>query len=133
MLIRNFEGGLHAALNISVINPMQVLTVDRAAEEPGYALNLRHNQKWSKYGDKCLAEGIKFCPVIVETTGSWHPEAERLLKRLGVALARATGGEEGEVTRHMFGRLSVLLQRDNVTMIMCRTPGATAPEIDGYI
>ena len=112
---------------------MQILTVERAAEEPGYALALRHSQKWAKYGDKCRAEGIKFCPLIMETTGAWHPEAKRLLKRLGVALARATGGEEGEVTRHFFVRLSLLLQRDNVTMILSRTPGAVAPEIDRII
>ena len=63
-MLKNFQGGLHAALDVSVINPLQALTVQRAAEEPGYALTLKHNQKWGKHGDRCLAEGIKFCPVV---------------------------------------------------------------------
>ena len=133
VMLKNFQGGLHAALDVSVINPLQTLTVQRAAEEPGYALTLRRNQKWGKYGDRCLAEGIKFCPVIVETTGSWHPEAENLLCRISVCLAHATGGEDGEVKRHIFGHLSVMLQRDNVTLILNRTPTAAAPEVDGFL
>ena len=132
-MIRNFQGGLHAALDISVINPLQTLTVERAAEEPGYALSLRHNQKLRKYSDKCLAEGLQFCSVVVETTGVWHPEAEAFLKRLGVAFASATRVEEGENSRHMFGRLAILLQQDNINLILNRTPGATAPKIDGNL
>ena len=106
-MINNFaEGGCHAALDITVVNSLQCATVQRAAVEPGYALDMRHNQKMTKYADKCLNEGIKFCPLVVETTGAWHHEALKVLKRLGQALARATGGDEGEVVRHMFGRLS---------------------------
>ena len=65
VMIRAFASGLNTRLDISIFNPMQVQTVARAAEEIGYGLTLRHNQKWSKYGDKCLAEGIKFCLIIV--------------------------------------------------------------------
>ena len=113
VMVPNFIGGLHAGLDISVINSLQNQTVTRAATEPGYALTLRHQQKWAKYGDACLAEGIRFCPMIVEVLGGWHDEAAKLLKKLGQALARATGGEEEEVVRHLFGRLSILLQKDN--------------------
>ena len=133
VMIGNFYGGLHAALDISVINPLQAATVQRAAVEPGYALRYRHDQKLSKYGDRCLAEGIQFCPVVCETTGSWHGEAEQTLRRLGQALARATGGDEKEVVSHMFGRLSVLLQRDNSMLLLNRVPTVTQPEVDGYL
>ena len=85
-----------------------------------------HNLKWVKYGDKCLAEGINFCPAIVETYGAWYKEAEAILKRLGLSLARATGGDEVEVTSHMFARLSL-------NMILSRSHTATAPEVDGSI
>ena len=125
------EGGLHAALDVSVINSLQAQTVDRAATEPGYALALRHRQKWAKYGEACLAEGIRFVPVIVESLGGWHEEAVRILKKLGLALARATGGDETEVIRHMFSRLSVLLQKDNATLMLHRIPTYVAAEIDG--
>ena len=56
--------------------------------------------------------------MIVETIGGWQKEAEAILKRLGLSLARATGGDEAEVTRHFFDRLSLIFQRDNVNMIL---------------
>ena len=94
---------------------------------------MRHQQKLAKYGDRCLAEGIKFCPVVCESTGGWHREAVSILKRIGSALARATGGDESEVIRHMFGRLSVLLQKDNSMLLLNRRPSVNEPEVDGYL
>ena len=133
IMINNYMGGLHAALDVSVINPLQAQTIQRASVEPGYALNLRHQQKMSKYGDKCLSEGIKFCPVVCETSGAWHPEGAALLKKLGVSLARATGGEEGDVVRHLFSRLSILLMRSNASLLLHRIPTTTRAEVDGYL
>ena len=34
--------------------------------------------------------------MVAETFGGWHPGAEREVKKLGAALARHTGQEEGE-------------------------------------
>ena len=133
VLVPNLLRGLHAALDITVINPLQVQTVQHASEEPGYALTLRHQQKWAKYGEKFLAEGIKFCPMVVEIIGGCNEEAVAILKRLGQALSRATGGDEGEVTRHMFGRLSILLQKDNATLLLNRIPAGIRAEVDGSL
>ena len=133
VMIGNFCRGLQAALDISVINPLQAAMVHSAAVEPGYALRYRHKQKLSKYRDRCMAEGIQFCPVICETTGSWHGQAEQTLRRIGQALTRATGGDEKEVVSHMFGRLSVLLQRDNSMLLPNHVPTVTQPEVDRYL
>ena len=132
VMVPNYIGGLHAAMDVSVINSMQAQTVDRAATEPGYALTLRYNQKLNRYSEACLAEGIKFCPLIVEAHGGWHEEAIHLLKRLGQSLARATGGDEAEVVRHFFGRLSVLLMKDNGTLLLHRVPTTVDATVDGY-
>ena len=132
-MIPNFIGGLHAAMDVSCINSLQAQTVVRAAEEPGYALGLRHQQKWSRYGEACLAEGIRFCPLIVEAHGGWHQEAVDLLKRLAQALAQATGGDEKEATCHFFGRLSILLQGDNATLLLNRVPELVDPSVDGNL
>ena len=133
VMVPNLIGGLHAAMDVSIINSLQSQTVNRAAIEPGYALTLRHQQKWNKYGEACLAEGIKFCPLIVEGHGGWHEEAVQLLKKLGQALARATGGEEAEVVRHFFGRLSVLLMKDNANLLLARIPSTVSAHVDGYL
>ena len=107
--------------------------MERAAEELGYSANLRYQQKLRKYAEKCISEGIKFIPIICETTGGWHEEAVAVLKGLAVALARATGGDEREVVQHMFGRLSVLLQRDNATLLLNRQPSQVPSVLDGYL
>ena len=60
--------------------------------------------------------------MVVETCGGWEEGAEGVIRRLGRALARATCQEDGEVIGHLFGKLSVLLQRDNVRMILNRVP-----------
>ena len=82
VLIPNWAGGLHAALDVTVINPLQIQTLERAATDPGYALGLRYQQKWAKYGDLCRSEGIKFCPLPVETLGGWHEDAVMLIRKL---------------------------------------------------
>ena len=62
----------------------------------------------------------------METLGGWHQ-----VKRLGSALARQTGGEEGETIRHLCQRLAVLLAKDNSALFLNRLPVFPPTEIDG--
>ena len=133
VLIPHWDGGRHAAIDVTVINPLQLLTLARAAEEPGYALGLRFQQKWAKYGELCRAEGIVFHPLPVETLGGWHESAVQVIRKLGLALARSTGQEEGEVVKHLFGRLSILLMKGNTTLLLNRVPTHPDPRVDGVL
>ena len=47
------------------------------------------------------------------------------------SLARQTGQEEGEAVRHLWGKLSLLLQRGNAAILANRVPAFPAPEVDG--
>ena len=132
-MVPNFVGGLHAAIDITCVNSLQAQTVQRAAVEPGYALELRHRQKWAKYGEACLAEGIRFCPAVVEAHGGWHKEGAEILGRISEALSKASGRDSAEVTRHFFGRLSILLHRDNATLLLNRVPTTEDPSVDGVL
>ena len=107
--------------------------MDGAAAEPGHALIHRYQDKWRKYGNACLAQGIVFQPVPVEVLGGLHEASVAIIKGLGVALARASGQEEGEVVRHLFGRLSILLQRGNSSLILSRKPNFPQPHINGIV
>ena len=91
VLIPNWSGGRDAALDITVVNPLQVALLARAAVEPGYALSYQHKRKWQKHGEACWAEGMAFHPVVAETLGGWSQPAVDQIRRLGQALARATG------------------------------------------
>ena len=125
------QGARDAALDITCVSPFQQATLERAAREPGYALEMRWNQKWNKYGEACNAEGISFIPMVVETLGGWEEGASQVIKRLGQALARATGQEDNEVVKHLFGKLSILLQRDNASLILNRVPNHPDSSITG--
>ena len=61
--------------------------------------------------DLCDQQGIVFIPMAAESLGGWHKVALEQLRKLGSALARHTGQEEGETISHLPTRASVLLQK----------------------
>ena len=83
---------------------------------------------------KAVAKGNKKVMglmAVVETLGGWEEQAERQIKRLGAALARHTGQEEAEKTRHLFQRLAVLLAKGNAALFLNRLPSHPSALIDG--
>ena len=74
-----------------------------------------------------------FQPHVVETFGGWHESAIALIKKLGQAMARAGEQDENEVIRHLFGRLSVLLMRDNATLVVSRKPNHPRRNVNGQL
>ena len=124
-------GSRDAALDVTVVSPFQLATFEREAREPGYALRMRWQQKWSKYGEACKAEGITFMPMVVSTLGAWEEGAAQVIKRLAKGVVRANGQEDVEVIKHLFGKLSILLQRDNAGLVLNRVPSHPEPTITG--
>ena len=59
--------------------------------------------------------------------------AEREVKKLGAALARHTGQEEGVAISYLWGRLAVLLQRGNAAILANRVPAQPDASIDGIL
>ena len=79
----------------------------------------------------CREQGIKFIPIVAESLGGWHKVALEQFSKLGSALARHTGQEEGEKIGHLVKRVAILLQRGLAGMVLNRIPGHPAAEIDG--
>ena len=64
-----------------------------------------------------------------EVLGGLHKCTTDTIKKLGQALARSSGKDDSEVTRHLYGRLSVLLMKGNASLILnCDKPH---PHISG--
>ena len=133
VLIPHWAGGLDAALDVTVVHPFQDATLARAATEPGFALTFAHERKARGAEEDCRRQGIAFFPLAVESFGGWHSAAVGEVGKLAAALARQTGQEEGEAVRHLWGRLSILLQRGNAAILGNRVPTAPAPFIDGVV
>ena len=131
IFLPHWAGGRDAALDVTVTHPLQDATRSRAATEPGYAMTLAYNNKMRVTADLCDQQGIAFIPVVAESMGGWHKVALEQLRKLGSALARHTGQEEGETIGHLLTRASVLLQKGLSSLLLNRIPSHPAPAIGG--
>ena len=129
--IPNWVQGRDAALDVTVVSPMQQALVERAAEEPGHALSHAYQRKMRQSYDDYNREDIFFAPLPVETLGGWHSQAVEHITRLAWQLARHTGREDNEVIRHLFQRLGILLMKGNSALILSRTPDFAQQQYDG--
>ena len=131
LLIPSWTGGKDTAIDITVVNPLQVTLLDRAADTPGHALTHRYNEKMAKHGAACSGAGLAFIPMPVETLGGWHDQSVLQVKKIGSALARHTGQEDSVTINHLFQRLSVLLAKGNAALLLNRIPLFSQSEVNG--
>ena len=68
----NWAGGRDAAMDVTVVNPMQGATLVQAATTPGYALSFAFDRKARGAAEDCRRQGIAFLPLAVESFGGWH-------------------------------------------------------------
>ena len=73
-----------------------------------------------KSAEACQREGVIFVPMVTESFGGWHEVAVTEGERLGAALARQYGQDEDEAVRHLWGKLAILLQRGNASILANR-------------
>ena len=111
--------GCPAALDASVISPLQVLTVQGSAQVQGHALKIGEQRKWSAYNSMCRSVGVTFCPLLVETLGGWAQEAMSTLVSIGSLQEKRFGLATGKCTRHLLQRLAITLWKSNASMWAC--------------
>ena len=131
VLLPHWTGGRDTALDVTVVNPLQIAMVDQAAVNPGYALQQAFNRKCRQTREACEREGMVFIPLPVETLGGWHEAAIVQIKKMRKALANTNGQEENEAVRHLFQRLAVLLVKGNAALFINRIPTFPGPEVNG--
>ena len=131
VLLPHWSAGQDAAMDVTVVNPLQVATVEGAATEAGHALTFAFNRKMRGTSEACQRQGVTFLPLVVESYGGWHETAVREVERVAAALARQSGQEEEEAVRHLWGKLGILLQRGNAAILANRMPSFPNPAIDG--
>jgi hypothetical protein len=116
---------------MKVINPLQKETIAGATAESGHALRVAYRRKVVGAEAACRQQGIAFVPLAFESFGGMHEVALAEVQKLAAALARHTGQEEAEACLHLYGRLSILLQRGNAVILANRIPTFPDAEIDG--
>ena len=70
-----WANGKDAALDISVVNPLQQELVRKVNRDGGSGVQHSFKIKMGKYSDRCEAESIVFIPLIVDTYGEWHKDS----------------------------------------------------------
>ena len=133
VFIPGWAGGRAAALDVTVVHPLQDATRARAAVEPGYALSYAYTNKMRGTADLCDQQGIAFIPIVAESMGGLHNIAIQQLRKLGSALARHTGTDESESINHLMTRTSILLQKGLSALLLNRIPNHPAPDIGGEL
>ena len=120
VLIPYWVGGRDAALDVTVINPLQTATLAGAASNPGSALSVAYARKMTSAGEQCQRQGLAFIPMAAESLGAWHEVAVGEVKKLGTALARNTGQEESEAISQLFQKISIILMKGNSNLFVNR-------------
>ena len=119
LLIPGWCGGRDAALDVTVIHPLQAATRAGAATTPGYALTFAYDRKVHGAGELCRHEGIAFTSVVAESLGGLHPTAVDQLRRLARGVATKKGEEESTVTNHL-SKVSLTLMKGLSSMVLNR-------------
>jgi len=76
---------------------------------PGPAADQAAQQKISKYAS--IVSTHIFCPIAIETAGTWNDMAIELLQEIGRRITVIT--EDSRATTFLFQRLSIALQQGN--------------------
>ena len=83
-------------------------------------------RKHKKYSN--LSNRFVFVPVAVETSGSWGKEGLQLMNLIGRKIGEVTG--EKRSTSYLLQRLSIVIQRGNVSSILgCLPAGKDLNEV----
>ena len=133
VLLPSWIQGRSAALDVSVISPLQKLTLNGVSTSPGHALNVGANWKLAAGPPACRAAGVVFISLIVDTLGGWSSEAICNIKKIGQSLGqRCSPAFPVETVKHLFGCLAMAPWRGNATLWLHRLP-SFSPFADGMV
>ena len=133
VFLPNWAEGRDAAIDVTVINPLQQQTVAEAAATPGHSLDVAYDRKMRGAADDCQRQGVAFIPLAFESLGGWHKTAEVQVRKIAQAMARQCGRDESECVSQATSRLSLLLMKGNAAILTNRIPSHPEAHIDGVL
>ena len=132
VFLPDWDKGRDAALDVTVVSPLQQNLVDRCAVDHDLALDTAYRRKMTSRFDECRAVNVSLIPLAVETFGGWHRSAAVELKRIASRLARQTNATESVVVSHFFQKLAICLQRTNASLLLSGQTEFPSSEVDGH-
>lgn len=110
-----WTGGLPAALDFAVTAPQRQAIVGDAAHTPLAAADAYSQTKRDhlRTQESCTTQGIRFQPMVCETTGAWSTEAMEVLQLICKTAAARTGTPHSELLRETLSRCGAAVYRAN--------------------
>jgi hypothetical protein len=110
-----WSGGLPAALDFAVTAPQRQAIVGEAARTPLAAASAYMQSKRDHLGtqEACATQGIRFQPMVCETSGAWAPEALEVLQLICKTAAARTGTPHSELLQETLSRCGAAVHRAN--------------------
>ena len=75
VFLPTWTGGRPVALDVTVISPLQQLTLAEADNNPGHILQVGISRKGASKSSVCRTAGMTFIPLVVESLEGWSTEA----------------------------------------------------------
>ena len=116
----NWSLSCPAAFDIKVINPLYLQLLQEAAQTCGHAAEMGEEAKHSKNDEACALRGWTCIPLVVEVFGGWGNEAVNVLSTLSKKVATQLCQPLNEVISTMYGRLRLILMRQNARAMLAR-------------
>ena len=112
------------AYDVSISDTLQQKTIRNAAAETGFVAKRAFQSKMSKYAVACSEAGVRFVPLIWESTGGSSDSVHDVVAEWSELSAARTGMDSpaslSRVRSGLYRRLSVVLQRSQAITVLER-------------
>ena len=117
-----WTGGSPVALDFAVTAPQRQEILAASSQEALASATAYSSSKREHLGTEaaCLAQGVLFQPMVVETTGAWSPEASKVLYQLATASAVKNGRTTDTVFQELLQGTAVCVRRANARAALKR-------------
>ena len=123
ILLPTWSRGRPAALDVTVISPLQQQTLYAAASTPGHALQVGVQRKLTAHLSACRSAGVDFIPIMLETLGGLAEDTITTIRSIGKAITqRVTPQDSPTCRKHLFHRVAIALWRGNACLWLHRLP-----------
>ena len=127
IFLPSLSGG-PAALDLAITAPQRQESLAQAGQEALAAATQYAAVKRSHLDTArtCAAQGVRFMPLLAESTGGWEPAASKTLQLISRAVAARTGSDAGLLHADLLQELSVLLRAHHARAALHRRAEASA-------
>ena len=116
----NLSKDCPAALDVTIISPMQLLTLEHASITPGHALHVTEKRKLAAHGEECRLEEVNFIPLVLDFLRGWGQDLIDVVEASGHLQVQRHGSYPSEAIHHLAQKISISLRRGNATLLTAR-------------